>query len=147
MGTKTKTTLHDKSCLTQMKWSLCSSLCSSDLGVTVIVAGNSALISVAILRGKWGSAEWPHLFGRAGWSPKAFLICRLGSTAPHPHLCVRLQWSQRRKTNASEDESEAIRPPTSDSTPTWGDLFDSEGTDSSVPSKVPQQQCWLRISD
>lgn len=146
MGIKTCKTVHDMSCSTQMKWSLCVSLSSSDLGVTVIVAGNCT-DQRRNFEGKWGSAEWPHLFGRAGWSLKAFLICLLGSTAPHPHLCVRLQWSQRRKTNASEDESEAIRPPTSDSTPTWGDLFDSVGTDSSVLSKVPQQECWLWIFD
>lgn len=52
MGIKTCKPLHDMSCLTQTKWSLCFSLSSSDLGVTVIVAGNSALISGVILKEK-----------------------------------------------------------------------------------------------
>lgn len=40
MGIKPCKTLHDMSCLTQTKWSLYFKMSSSDLGVTVIVAGN-----------------------------------------------------------------------------------------------------------
>lgn len=145
-GHKNMKTLHDMSCLTQTTWSLCFSLSSPDLGVTVIVAGNSALISGVILgENEVLRSDLISLVGQAeAW--RLFWFVFLGQQH-HIRVCVRLQWSQRRKTNASEDESEAIGPPTSDSTPTWGDLFDSEGTDSSVLSKVPQRECWLWIFD
>lgn len=80
-----------------------------------------------------------------GPSPKAFLICLLGSTT---FVCVSqtlVKSPQGKKKHASEDESargaEMIRPPTNDSTPSPGALLDFKRTYSFVLSKVSQQEC------
>lgn len=97
----------------------------TDLRVVIVVV-NSALIRGAI----WGkmrfcgvtSSLWSGKLKPEGFSDLSSWVNSITSVS----VCVRLRrlkWSQSRKTNANEDESEVIRPPTSDSTPTWGDLW------------------------
>lgn len=81
-----------------------------------------------------------------GPSPKAFLICLLGSTTFVRVSQTSVKSPQGENTkNASEDESargaEVIRPPTNDSAASPGDLLDFKRTDSFVLSKVSQQEC------
>lgn len=87
-------------------------------------------------------------------SPRAFLICLLGSAAPHMwyvyvYVCVCARVSQtqvklHRGKNASEDESgrgaEMIRPPTNDSAPSQRDLLDFQSWLLCL-IKVLQQEC------